>query len=79
MKIECEPEGARQKGDGNAEEENYKNVQSGTHTDRYGRSECPADSLQNHHQSDLKVRFHAKKELKEFQSPPPSGNISLVS
>ena len=69
--------GQRYQGDENAEEENGIDIQSGTHLDRNGRSECPSDPLQSHHTSDLEIRFHTKKELKEFQSRPHFCNICL--
>lgn len=66
MYIEWKPEVARIKGDGNAEEENHIDVQSGPHIDSNGRCQCAENPPQDHHESDLKIRLRTEKELKKI-------------
>jgi hypothetical protein len=52
------------KGYGNVEKENGHDFQSGSRVDSDGRCECSANPSQVDHKSDIKISFHAEKELK---------------
>lgn len=69
--------GPRLKGDGNVEEENHHDLQSGPHIDSDGRPECPSNPSQDDHKSDLKISLHAKKELKRVSAPSPFVVLSV--